>query len=116
VTASRFGVIGILLGAAAAGCAPATVPARPDVPLPAAFAQAPPGQSLAAQPFWEVFDDRALQDLIRTALDGNTDVQIAAARVLEARAAAGIARAGRLPTVTASLSAGGQRTPAIGNR
>jgi multidrug efflux system outer membrane protein len=63
-------------------------------------------QSLGDEKWWEVFEDRELQGLIRTALKNNYDVRIAATRVLEAQAQLGITRADQLP----SLGAGGNVT------
>jgi multidrug efflux system outer membrane protein len=63
------------------------------------------------QKWWEVFQDDALRELIRTAIQQNYDVRIAAARILEARAQLGIARADQLPEVTASASVFNQRVP-----
>src|SRR5260370_28160758 len=62
--------------------------------------------SLGDQKWWEIFQDKELQGLIRTALQNNYDVRIAAARVLEARAQLGITRADQFPT----LSGGGNIT------
>jgi len=70
--------------------------------------------SLGDEKWWEVFQDKELQELIRTALQNNYDVRIAAARVLEAQAQLGITRADQLP----SLGVGGNitsiRNPAVG--
>jgi len=70
--------------------------------------------SLGDKKWWEVFQDKELQELIRTALQNNYDVRIAAARVLEAQAQLGITRADQLP----SLGVGGNitsiRNPAVG--
>jgi multidrug efflux system outer membrane protein len=70
--------------------------------------------SLGDEKWWEVFEDKELQGLIRTALKNNYDVRIAAARVLEAQAQLGITRADQLP----SLGVGGNitsiRNPKIG--
>src|SRR5246500_5868998 len=70
--------------------------------------------SLGDEKWWQVFQDRELQGLIRTALKNNYDVRIAAARVLEAQAQLGITRADQLP----SLGVGGNitsiRNPKIG--
>src|SRR4051812_37492971 len=69
--------------------------ARPPVRAPPQFrfvegsAQA---QTLADSPWFEVFDDPQLQALIRGAIASNLDLQIAAGRVQEARAQAGIAK------------------------
>jgi multidrug efflux system outer membrane protein len=62
--------------------------------------------SLGDEKWWEVFQDKELQELIRTALKNNYDVRIAATRVLQAQAQLGITRADQLP----SLSAGGNVT------
>lgn len=56
-------------------------------------------RSLADLSWWEIFDDRELQNLIRTALEQNYDVQLAAARVAEARALVGVSRSLWLPQV-----------------
>ena len=63
-------------------------------------------QSLGDEKWFEVFQDKELQELIRTALKNNYDVRIAAARVLQAQAQLGITRADQLP----SLGAGGNIT------
>jgi len=92
------------------GCAPVGPNyARPPVPSPAQYrfvegeAQA---QSLADSPWWQVFDDPALQALIREALANNLDVQLAVARVEEARARAGVAKSYLYPQVDGSLNYG----------
>ena len=46
-----------------------------------------------------MFDDPALQGLIRTALANNYDVRLAVARVAEARAGVGVSRSFWLPQV-----------------
>jgi multidrug efflux system outer membrane protein len=61
---------------------------------------------LGDEKWWEVFRDRELQGLIRTALQNNYDVRIAAARVLQAQAQLGIVRADQYP----SLGVGGNIT------
>jgi multidrug efflux system outer membrane protein len=53
--------------------------------------------SLADEPFWEVFGDPALQDLIREAIANNLDLKTAAARVEESRAIAGVAKSFLFP-------------------
>jgi multidrug efflux system outer membrane protein len=63
---------------------------------------APATESLGDQKWWEVFQDEQLQQLIRTALKQNYDTRVAAARVLEAEAQVGLARAAELPTVGAT--------------
>ena len=68
-------------------------------------------QSFGDQGWWEVFQDAQLQQLIRTALQNNYDVRIAATRILEAQAQLGITRADQLPSVNAGASAVNQRNP-----
>jgi multidrug efflux system outer membrane protein len=51
-----------------------------------------------------VFQDPQLQQLMRTALQQNYDVRIAATRILQAQAVLGMTRADQLPTVTAGGS------------
>jgi multidrug efflux system outer membrane protein len=55
--------------------------------------------SLADLSWWRLFDDPALQNLIRTALAQNYDVRLAMARVAEARASVGVSRSFWLPQV-----------------
>jgi multidrug efflux system outer membrane protein len=70
----------------------------PDRYLDVQGPQQPPA-SLADQPWWEVFRDDTLRKLIDEALSQGYDVQIAAWRVEEARARAGIARSEFFPQV-----------------
>jgi multidrug efflux system outer membrane protein len=91
----------------AAQGAPQTEPkSNPQVPQNAA--------SLGDEKWWEVFQDQELQKLIRSALQNNYDVQIAAARVLEARAQLGITRADQLPSLSAGASMLNERTAQTG--
>ena len=69
-------------------------------------ATAPEVIALGEQKWWDVFQDEQLRSLIRTALQQNYDVRIAASRILEANAQLGITRADQLPT----LSGGGALT------
>jgi len=71
----------------------------------------PAAESLGDQKWWEVFQDKQLQDLIHTALLQNYDVRIAATRILQAQAQLGITRADQLPTISAGAQAVDQRSP-----
>ena len=73
----------------------------------------PAAESLGDQKWWEVFQDKQLQDLIHTALQQNYDVRIAATRILEARAQVGIARADQLPTISGGAQAVNERNPRV---
>lgn len=70
--------------------------------------------SLSDEKWWEVFQDKELQDLIRTALRQNYDVRIAAARILEAQAQLGITRADQYPSVTVGGNITNQQSAAAG--
>ena len=85
--------------------AAATKPAA-NAPQSAPAGTQTPAVSLADEKWWEVFQDKELQGLIRTALKNNYDVRIAATRVLQAQAQLGITRADQLP----SVSVGGEIT------
>jgi multidrug efflux system outer membrane protein len=94
---------------------------RPKIDVPAAYRGIPPenvaapqppqaaGQSMGDQKWSEVFQDPQLQELIRAALKQNYDLQIAAARILEAQAQLGITRADQLPALGAGATASNQR-------
>jgi multidrug efflux system outer membrane protein len=101
----------------ASGCAVGPNYKRPSVNVPGAYrgaapqeAPQPAAESLGDQKWWEVFQDKRLQDLIHTALQQNYDVRITATRILEAQAQLGITRADQLPTVNAEAQAVNQRS------
>jgi multidrug efflux system outer membrane protein len=70
--------------------------------------------SLGDEKWWEVFEDKELRGLIRTALKSNYDVRIAATRVLQARAQLGITRADQLPSVGVGGNITSQQSAASG--
>jgi len=83
---------------------------RPSVNVPGTYrgaipqeATQPAAESIGDQKWWEVFQDPQLQDLIRTALQQNYDVRIAATRILQAQAQVGITRADQLPTISGGV-------------
>ena len=83
---------------------------RPEVSLPTIFrgldptAPAEPG-SLADLGWWTLFEDEALQALIRTALAENYDLRLAAARILDAQAQVVITRSNQFPAVEGTAQA-----------
>jgi multidrug efflux system outer membrane protein len=100
--------LSILLSLLLAGCAVGPKYQRPPVPVPETFRGAQTQKaSLADQDWWEVLQDDALQALIEQALRDGHDVQLAAWRVEEARANAGIAASGLYPQ--AALAGGWSR-------
>ncbi|HEX4545382.1 MAG TPA: TolC family protein, partial [Candidatus Acidoferrum sp.] len=90
---------------------------RPVVAVPPSYRGAVPGgtgESATApfgdQKWWDIFQDEQLRTLIRTALQQNYDLRIAASRMLEARAQLGITRADQFPTVSAGAGIADVRT------
>jgi len=95
---------------------------QPAIEVPAAYKEArgvqtaadgstwQPAQAAEAQPrgeWWLAFSDPALNQLINDATRANANLAVAAARVKQARAIAGVAEADRIPQV--GVSASGQR-------
>ena len=95
-----------------AGCSQIPAYQRPAAPVPQTFAADVPAAATALPDWQAYFPDPALQGLIEAALANNRDMRIALARVEEARALAGVARADRFPTLEAQGSANRTRTPA----
>ncbi len=92
---------------ALAGCSVGPNYERPQLPTPPAhrFVEAPTqAQSLADMAWFQVFDDPALQALIREAIANNLDLRVALAHVEEARARAGIAKSYLYPQVDGSAT------------
>ena len=58
----------------------------------------------AVEQWWRSFHDAELDSLIERAVRANLDLKIAASRLLEARAARGVARSGLLPSIETSDS------------
>ncbi len=104
---SRFNRVSLVLFAAvfAASCTFGPNYKRPLVETPPAFrgAAATTAESLADLKWFELFRDDTLTELVNAALRQNFELQIAAERVLQARAALGITRANQFPAVDASV-------------
>ena len=106
-----------VFAAALAGAACTTVGpdyARPDVALPAQFAQTADASAGAANQlvatfaadWWTLYRERELTQLIAQALSANTDITQAVARVEQAQGQLREATGAVLPTVNAAASAG----------
>ncbi len=74
------------------------VPADTTVELPA--------DSIADLAWWDLFQDTVLQNLIQVALENNLDLDVALARIAEARANLGFSRADLYPEVNVIANAG----------
>src|SRR6202041_1568845 len=107
----------ILITLLISGCMVGPDYKRPSAVIPTEFRASSPeaskaeAASLGDQKWWEVFRDEQLQSLIRTAIQQNYDVRIAATRVLQAQAQLGITRSNQFPTVSGGATLGAQRTP-----
>jgi multidrug efflux system outer membrane protein len=89
---------------------------KTDVPggyrgLPATAPEAASSESLGDAQWWTVFQDEQLQSLIRTALQQNYDVRIAAERVLAAQAQLRIARSDQYPSAGVGVGGTTERQP-----
>lgn len=114
-----------LLALAACSFAPEPEVPAPAAALPAAFeagdagAEPAPAELAARGPlahvpleWWTAFRDPVLDAVVDTALASNFDLAAAVARVRQARAQAGVARAALLPAVQLSAGASDQNAPA----
>jgi outer membrane protein, multidrug efflux system len=95
---------------------------RPGAPIPAGWPSGPAyketpalkGVPVAADVPWrEFFTDERLQETIKTALQNNRDLRVAALNVERARALYRVQRAELLPTVNAAGTASKERVPGI---
>src|ERR1700751_6084452 len=87
---------------------------RPAVQTPSAFrdlSENPQAQAQAASyadlPWWQVFQDPQLQELIRTALHQNYDLQLATERINAARAEVAITRSSLFPQLLGNANFSG---------
>jgi outer membrane protein, multidrug efflux system len=92
-----------------AGCKLGPNYRRPTVPAPPAWKEnVPVDKTLANLPWWDLFQDPQLQELIKIALEENKDLKIAIERIEEARAFYGFQKADLYPRVDLNASAGHQ--------
>src|SRR5271155_4801383 len=91
---------------------------RPVVQTPGVYrglTENPQAQAQAASfadlPWWQVFQDPQLQELIRTALKENYDLQLATERINAARAQVAITRSNLFPQVQGNASFTGGKDP-----
>jgi multidrug efflux system outer membrane protein len=121
-TLAALRISGLVMMSASLGlaCACAVGPnyKRPTVNVPPAYHGLSPDEaakadakSLADEKWWEVFQDEQLRELVKTALQQNYDVRIAATRILQAQAQLGITRADQFPTIAAGMAGANLRNP-----
>ena len=92
------------------GCAMGPDYERPELPVPESYVQpVDTGENFANLPWWELFGDETLNELIGIALEENQDIGIAAARIEEFRALLGVTRSNQFPNVDVGGTAGRSR-------
>jgi len=112
----RFGAAVAVMALMMSACTVGPNYRRPVVQTPAAFhgsdeaQQTARTESFADLPWWEVFHDSQLQELIRAALKQNYDLQLAVERVNAARAQVGIVRSNQFPQVSLDPTFSGGKT------
>jgi multidrug efflux system outer membrane protein len=96
----------ILLSGMLVGCMVGPKYHRPTVQTPAAYRDLSENPQLQAQtasyadlPWWQVFQDPKLQELVRTALKQNYDLQLATERINASRAQLAVTRSSLFPQV-----------------
>jgi multidrug efflux system outer membrane protein len=97
-----------------AGCMVGPKYHRPAVQTPTAYRDLAENSQLQSQaasyadlPWWQVFQDPKLQELIRTALKQNYDLQLATERINAARAQLAVSRSSLFPQVAGSANFSG---------
>ncbi len=115
IAGAIFGVVATL---ALGGCVMGPKYQRPPETLPQQFRNAPPSAaaaSIAETKWFDLFQDETLTGLVRTALEQNFDVRIAAERVLEARAQVGITGSELYPSLDVPAQFTASQASAIGS-
>lgn len=113
-SAIPIGMLACIVGLAT-GCAEVGNYQRPASGIPAQWRQSTPGAEATpvAQIQWRsFFQDQRLQALITSALEHNSDLKMALARVAETRAQYGIANADRLPSASLAANKTKSKIPA----
>jgi multidrug efflux system outer membrane protein len=96
---------------------------RPPVQTPTAYRDLSRNPQLQAEaasyadlPWWQVFRDPKLQELIRTALKQNYDLQLATERISAARAQLAVTRSSLFPQVQGAGNFSGGKEPTFQTR
>jgi NodT family efflux transporter outer membrane factor (OMF) lipoprotein len=83
--------------------------AEPRLSVPAQYLEAPSGGTAQLDRWWQGFGDTQLTALVERSLAGNLDIEMATARIREARALERVSGAGTSPQVAAQGSVTRQR-------
>ena len=112
-----------LVAVSLAGCMVGPNYHRPTVQTPATFRTLAPDEQGQAQsssyadlPWWEAFHDPKLQDLVRTGLKQNYDLQLAAERINSARAELAVTRSSLFPQAAGNANFNGGKDPSTQSR
>src|SRR5690606_36264528 len=96
----RTTLLAIALAASLSGCVVSRFdPQQPELPLPDTLPAIERDTVQLPDPWWTLFGDPVLNELVDEALQHNTDVAVAAARVAQSRAILRATNAERLPWV-----------------
>lgn len=101
-------VVLLVLACALTGCILGSEHPKPDLEIPARYREAPASQADAALPaldWWRGFHSTELTSLIEQAQTYNLDIAVAYAQIVQADAAAGVARAPLFPSITGTATA-----------
>jgi multidrug efflux system outer membrane protein len=110
---TKMSLLCVMVTAIVAGCAVGPDYQRPMLDLPpSATAKAP---ALAA-PWWQAYNDAALNTLMDEALKNNRDLTIAAARVIESQALLGLATSDQLPSAYVTATRNRNRSSSNSDR
>jgi multidrug efflux system outer membrane protein len=107
-------LIAMLTAGLLAGCLVGPNYHRPAIQTPTAYRDPAEDSQLQAQaasyadlPWWQVFQDPKLQELIRTAIKQNYDLQLATERIIAARAQLAVTRSSLFPQVQGNANFSG---------
>ena len=122
-TRHLFRSVGVLAALAAlaftaAGCTVGPNYERPKLEPPVQHRGAPAAaaaESVADLEWWQLYQDAALQAVIREGIANNLDLRVASARVVEARALAGVAKSYLYPEVGAGFGTTQQQQSRVGD-
>ena len=115
-------LMGMVASGLLAGCMVGPNYHRPNIQTPTVYRDLSENPQLQAQaasyadlPWWQVFQDPKLQELIRIALKQNYDLQLATERIVAARAQLAITRSNLFPQVQGNGNFTGGKDPSFQN-
>jgi len=118
MNARAFLAIAICVSAFLSGCAVGPDYRRPTVTVPVNYRDAqgitPEQASIADLPWWEVFKDQRLHELVKTALANNYDLRIAVTRIEQSRQLAAQARAQYFPFLNYGVTSSDGKNELLG--